>query len=190
MKSLLIVGHPKGFTSKTYAICQYATGLQETGVGSGELLNWERNPDLDRFPFVDGSDQAYQSYAPQLLRFRTDHILKDVVQPRVILRFLAEHPGQLNVLYVHRDPDEVMLAQRRDGWTYYPDPREFEAEFMRFTTVEYERALIDPEAIFGALRSLGYTVRPYNYITGHFQDKTRQTRADLAAERNRLATER
>ena len=183
MKSLLIVGYPKGFTSKTYVICQQATGLKETGVSAGEILNWERNPEVDHHPFVDRSEAAYQSYAPALRDKQDDYILKDVVQPRVVLRFLDQNPDSFNVLYVHRNPEDVMLAQQRDGWTYYPDPREFEREFLRFKTVEYERALTDPEAIFSPLRDFGYQVQPYNYITERFRAKTRHTRFAIEAIR-------
>lgn len=183
-KSLLIVGHPKGFTSRTYAICKRATRLRDSGVSAGEILNWQRNASIERRPFLDDSDEGYRCYEKHLRAMSRGFIIKDVVQPHVVLRFLEQNPGVYNVLYIHRDSNDVMLQHKLAGWSYYPDPEVFARRFRKYPTVEYEDITSCPKVIFDALRGFGYRVRTFNYINERFTQRRESTRQRLKQHRD------
>jgi RHS repeat-associated protein len=122
MKSFLIVGFPKGFTSAAWQIAHRATGLRRPQVSAGEVLNparirqsgrgWVREFLREHDPMSDGFFSRNPEFYPKA-RAVLDHFaeggfcIKDVVQPFYIMQYLAEHPGRYNVLFCERPIEEV-----------------------------------------------------------------------------------
>jgi hypothetical protein len=96
MKSLLIVGFPKGFTTAAWQIAHRATGLQRPQVSANEVLNparirqsgrgWIRGFLREHDPMSDGFFSRNPKFYPKA-RAVLDHFaeggfcIKDVVQP-------------------------------------------------------------------------------------------------------------
>jgi hypothetical protein len=114
-KSLLLVGLPRGFTSFTYDVVARATGLQRALASEGEVLNPDgasRAAALSGRPFhyrPERGDhpEVYPAARAILERFRNGYVIKDVVQPWLVLDYLKEHPDAYRVLYIRRDLNRV-----------------------------------------------------------------------------------
>jgi hypothetical protein len=184
-KPLLLIGFPRGFTSRAYQIVQKATGLREVlGVGGdGEILNMQRilrdifqRTDLEQgasLPFYDESDDVYDWVERVLLgAYRmggANFIVKDVSQPFHVLRFLEKHPDLFNVLYVKRDLAEVEFSLRWRRWTYVHSMEALAALFERFPSIDVTTALSDHRHVFERLRAhFDYPLTEFNYIDESF----------------------
>jgi hypothetical protein len=122
MKSLLILGIPKGFTTAAWQVARRATGLMAPHVSAGEVLNpgrirqsgqgWIREFLREHDPMSDDFFSRNPEFYPKA-RAVLDHFteggfcIKDVVQPFYVMQYLAKHPGRYNVLFCERPIDEV-----------------------------------------------------------------------------------
>ena len=120
-KSLLLIGFPRGFTSTSQEIIVKATGLKNPGVSAGEVLNadrlsWEGLVDisekLNRFDRYTKNLEAYPVIEEQLNKYREGFIVKDVVQPWLVLEYIKRNPHAYNVLFISRNIDEVIFCAK------------------------------------------------------------------------------
>jgi len=192
--SLLIVGHPRGFTSFTAEAAAKATGLMPHPAGKCEIFNQDHNPNWTH-RHCDANATVYPDLIHKFEHWSRSTVLKDVVRPRQVAKYVTEHVGKLRVLYVHRDPVEVRLFQHRQGWHNVPHPAQHVAVLREIADAEvsYEQLCEEPEHLWRALRQLGYQVQPYDYRDENFQkklnetrEKTEQMRFEAEAERMRL----
>jgi hypothetical protein len=175
-KSLLLVGLPRGFTSFTYDVVARATGLQRAPASEGEVLN----PDgasgaaaLSGRPFhyrLERGDhsEVYPAARAILDRFRNGYVIKDVVQPWLVLDYLKEHPDAYRVLYIRRDLNRVRFHLAGRGWTFVEDVEAVDRAFSHFPTLDVQEALFDSDAITRAITRLGYRARRVPYMTRSF----------------------
>lgn len=158
MKSVLILGFPRGFTDETYRFAKaLLPGLREPLMANGEVLNGGEILNSDRcigltqvFPFYVRPEDplfeaAYQEFARILEAHREGFLLKDVVQPYIVMRFLAENPGAMRVLFVDRPADEVIYTLWRKGWTYPDNPRGLRQQLRHYPAFDVRQALVDEQ---------------------------------------------
>lgn len=186
-KPLLLIGFPRGFTSQSYFILQAATGLREILPNDGEILNLQRVKRL--FPFVDGrmgfydtSEPLYEKVAETLGHVRKGCIVKDVVQPFHVLRYLDANPDTFNVIYVKRDLRHVAFAVIRREWGYVHRVAELHDRFSKYPSLDVERALTDFRYPADVVRSLGYVARPHDYRDAKFRQAGKEFDQRFAAE--------
>ena len=181
MKSLLILGHPKGCTTQTVTLCHSLLGFPTTG----EVLNKK-----GRHPYFRKDDEFYQKATQWLLRVSQDHIVKDVIQPYACDRFLRDHPEAFNVIFIDRSVEDVHISARLAGWIgQKPEGWKKNLEraksirdlFERFPKITYEELVFETAPLHNLLRSLGYTVTDCNYITPAFARKRDATYRKLKA---------
>lgn len=175
MKSLLIIGLPRGFSSEAYRIAAaMLPDLQQSAVAAGEVLNHQRNPDLaDAADFYLGDESPdfeffYRQCEVQLLRYAEDFIIKDVVQPWVVLRFLKEHPGLYHVLFADRDLAQIKFALERKGWAFVRHIDTIHQSFQLFPSIDVSHAQFDAEVFHRALVAIYPAAQQVNYIDNNF----------------------
>ena len=104
-----------------------ATGLKNPGVSAGEVLNadrlsWEGLVDisekLNRFDRYTKNLEAYPVIEEQLNKYREGFIVKDVVQPWLVLEYIKRNPHAYNVLFISRNIDEVIFHCNKKNWGY------------------------------------------------------------------------
>jgi hypothetical protein len=178
-KPLLLIGFPRGFTSQSYSILQRATGLKEHLSNAGEFLNLQRVRGY--FPFVEGrmgfydsGDDLYEKIATAMEKVPAGTIVKDVVQPFHVLRWLDEHPDRFNVVYVNRNLEHIAFAVMRREWGYVHRIQELHERFMRFPQLDVDRALQDYAYPAEVARSLGYAARAHDYLDRNFRKQSRE----------------
>jgi hypothetical protein len=190
-RPLLIVGFPRGMTSGVYRLVQRATGLRELfgGVGDGEIFNPGRvehlisgMPGDDQSGFYDRSEAGYLRVAAIAAHVEAGFVIKDVVQPFHVLRYLAANPGHFEVLYVRRPLEHVAFAQARRGWAYAHSMEQLAEAFSAFPTLDMQRLLFDGGVLFDTLRDrFGYHVEPFDYLTPAFIAQRDRFYSDFAA---------
>lgn len=166
MKSLLIIGQPRGFTTNVYNYSLQATGLKKTLAKGGEILNRD-NGKYFGWPHFVSDAESYAAARNLLELFAEDYVIKDVVNPHLILRYLDERPNAYNVLHVFREPEECQRHQRARGWAKV-DPTSYLERFRKFRTVHFKDLIRSSTSLWDALCDLGYPVRRFNYITPQF----------------------
>ena len=156
MKSLLLLGFPRGFTDETHRIVsamvpQFQAPLMIDGevLHGGELLNSDRCVGLTQYfdfflhPQDPQFEAAYQVFAERLSAYTENHLIKDVVQPYAVMRFLVEHPDVFTVVFVDRPAEHILYAQWKKGWSYMENPRTLRTEMLNFPRFDVSRALHD-----------------------------------------------
>jgi hypothetical protein len=160
VKSLLIVGQPRGFTSESHRIAAKASKLDPTTISAGEVLNRDRNSNV-KFPHLSRSDESYAAFSAILAQYKDGYCIKDVIQPYAVSRYLQEHPADYNVLLIERPNQQARLFQGLRGWDYPElDLRKIYPGRM---ALQYESIIYDCAPFFSALESLGYTVDRFPY---------------------------
>lgn len=173
-KPLLLVGFPRGFTSQSYTIAQRATGLSEHFPSAGEFLNMQRLRAFYPFAatgkmiFYDTSEELYEQIKQAMDHVRDGYVVKDVVQPFHVLRYLDENPNKFNVVYVRRNLQHVAFSLMRREWGYVHRIGELHERFSKYTPMEVDKALEDIDHPVAVLRSLGYVARGYDYRDSGF----------------------
>jgi hypothetical protein len=194
-KPLMIVGFPRGFTSDAYKIIQKATGLREVfGVGGdGEIFNIDRISKIffginepafnynNLLPY-DEQDSGYiivrnildGLFAPESSGF----IIKDVVQPFHIARYLRESPDKFNVIYVKRNLEHVKFSLGWQNWgrhlgerwkRYVKNMEQVEQEFLRYNILDVDQIMADEGYIFRWLsEAFRYDVTVFHFHTKEF----------------------
>lgn len=168
-KPLLLIGFPRGFTSQSYTILKRATGLGEHCPSSGEFLNLQRLRTLFPFAvntkmtFYDTGDHLYEPFAQALEKVRNGYIVKDVVQPFHVLRYLDENPAKFNVVYVRRNLSHVAFSLMRREWGYVHKIGVLHERFSRYPALDVDSALDDVDHPIEVVRKLGYAARGFNY---------------------------
>jgi len=175
MKSLLIIGLPRGFSSEAYRIAAaMMPQLQRSTVAAGEILNHERNPELktDADFYLDEDSPDFESFyrqcEAQLLRYADDFIIKDVVQPWVLLRFLKEHPERYHVLFADRPLAHIKFALERKGWAFVRHIDIIYQSFQLFPAIDVSRAQFDADVFHRTLAAIYPQAQPINYIDKKF----------------------
>jgi hypothetical protein len=187
-KPLLLVGFPRGFTSQSYDILGRVTGLKEHYPNAGEFLNLQRLRATfpfavqNRMKFYDTSDDLYELVAEAMLRVKPGSIVKDVVQPFHVLRFLQENPSRFNVVYVKRNLSHVAFSLLRREWGYVHQLQQLHERFSRFAAIDVDRTLEDITYPVEVARSLGYAARGYDYRDSDFLKQKREFEEDFARD--------
>ena len=187
--SLLIIGHPKGLTTQTWQVCRKITGLRTTSSQiAGEILNDRRCKRKPQFTHFDKSEECYDTCKEILEQHLVGWLVKDVVQPHAVCRYITEHPGAFRVLFIDRDPVIVHWRQTCRGWVY-PDPAENIEMFCNASdaVLTFEDVTENPAAVWNALRNLGYDITEVNYITAKFK-WIRQRQKENLRDFNRHST--
>ncbi|MCF8069992.1 MAG: hypothetical protein K9L30_15535 [Desulfobacterales bacterium] len=179
MKSLLFVGFPRGVTSTTYTIsASMLPFLKETGISTGEILNHQRNEALtDKYPFYISDNHpdfntAYLYFKLILDKYAENHIIKDVVQPYIVLRYLKENPEKYNVIFINRNLEHIKFALEYRGWDYTFGLDYLYDRFSRYSEIKIDQAIYDEDYIPGILSRYYDNVITVHYISQKFLDKT------------------
>ncbi len=148
-------------------------GLKEGVVSSGEVLNHQRNNDFLPVPFhVQEShpdfERFYEASRQELLKYREGYIIKDVVQPYLVLRFIQQYPDCFNVLFVHRPLEHVKFSLRRKNWSFVRDVDELFKQFNCFPALDVSRAYYDVTAFEESLGQFYDSVLPHDYQSPEF----------------------
>jgi hypothetical protein len=160
MKSLLIVGQPRGFTSEAHSITAKATQLDPSPIGAGEVLNRDRNSKV-KFPHYSKCEDSYAAFSDVLAQYKDGFCVKDVVQPFGVSRYIKEHPDDYNVLVIDRPIRQRRLFQGLKGWDY--PQLDLKELFPGRITVQYDYIIYDSAPFFDALEAFGYTVHRFRY---------------------------
>lgn len=179
MKSLLIVGFPRSLTTHVYDMAHKAIqGLHPADAAAGEILNHLNNQKCD-FGLLAQDDADYTKAVELLDAHKESYVVKDVVQPHLMRRFLSD---LYNVLFVRRDIDDAIACQILQGWD--APPKSFFADaiayYSRFPTVEYDTIIHQAGPLFDAFESFGYAVERFDYLTPEFVQKREETFKKLA----------
>lgn len=197
MRSLLIVGHAKGFSSPVWRFTTRALSLSAPEATDGEALNPDRGGAMEGVGFYEpaGNEAAYRRAAEVLDAHRGGYLIKDVIQPYLVHRYVCDHPDTFNVLYVNRDPSEALRCQQRmkdQGWADWqrelhvaPLDDLFGCRGLCCVEVDYYWLCWEPRQLWMALYRLGYDPEPFNYCTTEFSRK----RAEVWKRLNQQRTE-
>jgi len=126
-KSLLIVSLPRSLSSATFLFCHKMIAnklkIDETNdivQKNGEILN--HLPKFQEFNTYIAcqldDDISYKKYKSTLDKYTNGYLIKDVVQPLIVSRYLRENPNSYNVLYIKRDPVEVIHRMWERKWMW------------------------------------------------------------------------
>lgn len=123
--SLLLLSLPRSLSSQAWLWARASLGLAAPAWASdGEVLN------LDRFSFGSGAHARHflrpedgEAFTGALALFHRmieseGYAYKDVTQPFVVARWLADNPERCRVLRVRRPLADIALAMLDKGWTY------------------------------------------------------------------------
>ena len=185
LKSLLLIGFPRGFTTQSYEIIKKATGLRSSNVSAGEVLNRGRllkagfvneSLKLKNFPFYTKNLELYPVIEQELNKYKKGFIIKDVVHPWLVLEYISRNPTTYNVLFVSRNLNEVTFHLNKLDWRIYTGIEELQDKFRYFPTLDVELAMHDSDYLFDTVEKLGYTVERFNYIDQDFVEKREKTK--------------
>jgi hypothetical protein len=174
IRPLLLVGAPRSLTT----IIGQAAAAMLGFTYVGEKFNCDHaHKGGMRIAKQCTTAAGYKQISAWLLQRSTaNSVVKDVEQPRLIARFLAEHPTAVNAFYLHRDAAEVRACLKRKGWVA-PDPTLYEALYAGLPRLEYAAAIEDWRPLLELLKQLGYAPRAHDYLTPEFVAYRRQVRA-------------
>lgn len=178
-KPIILVGFPRGFTTVSYRIIRDSTLLLEIfgAAGDGEVCNVDRiraafcgkfQPNIG---FYDRSEAGFEWVSRILDLVPPGHIVKDVVQPFHVMRYLQERPDRFTVLYVNRPLEHVSFALSRRGWSYVHSVDEIHEAYAKFDQLDVEKCLFDESYIFKRISDLGYKTQSFSYINKDFISK-------------------
>lgn len=186
MKSLLLIGFPRGFTSQAHDIAkEMLPFLQESGIDAGEVLNQTRNRTIDRdIPFYLKSnsptfEDTYQYCRKILNQYTEGYIIKEVVQPFIVLRYLFEHPDAFNVLFINRPLEHIKFSLDRKGWGFAGNPETLYQAFSSFPAFDVTKAYYDPHYVHECLQAIYPTARAYNYLSPLFIEQREKFLSDF-----------
>ena len=191
--SLLIIGHPKGLTTQTWLACQKVAELRiPSQTSAGEILNHDRSKEIKRFNFFDKSEECYDACKEILDRHLLGWLVKDVVQPHAVCRYITEHPGAFRVLFIDRDPVIVHWRQSFVWPMGLDDDPADNIEMFRNASdavLTFEDVTENPPAVWDALRNLGYAITEVDYIDAEFR-RIRRLQKEKLQEFNLRAAQR
>ena len=186
MKSLLLIGFPRGFTSQAYDIAkEMLPFLKESGIDAGEVLNQTRNTAIDRdIPFYLKSntpdfEETYQYCRKILDQYTEGYIIKEVVQPFIVLRYLFEHPNAFNVLFVNRPLEHIQFSLDRKGWGFAGKPETLYPAFSSFPALDVNKAYYEPQYVHQCLQAIYPKATPYNYLSPLFIEQREKFLSDF-----------
>ncbi len=186
MKSLLLIGFPRGFTSQAYDISKgMLPFLKESGIAAGEVLNHTRNDAIDReYPFYLNStsakfEEAYQYCSRILDQYTEGYLIKEVIQPHIVLRYLYENPDAYHVVFVNRPMAHIQFSLDRKGWGFAGDPETLFPAFNCFPSIDVSKAYYDADYFHSFLKSIYPNAVPHNYLTPLFIELREKFLADF-----------
>lgn len=168
MKSLLIISSPRSLSTQVYEICCASLPelKQVPNVTRGEVFNFYDNTECT-IKHCDRTENGYKYVCNTLDQYYNGYIIKSVVQPFHISRYLDFNEGKYNVLYIKRDRDTILTCQHLLNWQCV-DPIFYEALYWQYNSVHYEELIYNTECLWILLRSMGYIVNDFNYINDEF----------------------
>ena len=188
MKSILLAGFPRGFTSQVHTLMvRSLPGYDATRVSAGEVLNQQRNDVLQqkfRFyirPEDAGFDDVYSALAPILDDHARGYIVKDVVQPFVVGRYLERNPDVFDALFLMRNLAHVRFALDRKGWGFAKRLEDVVELHRDHPVLDATRIMYEPDYFFEFLEQRYDRVRRWNYLTGEFVEKRERFLRDFEA---------
>jgi len=144
----------------------------------GEVLNYQRRSkfcggDEGKFHFwLSKDDEEFEAsntwVEKQLHRYAKGYIIKDVVHPYEVLKYLDKYPDKYRVLYIRRDPEEVRFFIDKKNWNMTLNLNVLDQHFRQFTTLHVDQALKSEEYFHSVLKELYTNVRFVKYITPAF----------------------
>lgn len=121
MKSLLLVGLPRSFTTFSYKIaCECTPQLYATSTNAGEILNYlpPQSKHVEQREHYCQDNKSIEEYTQYLLLFKNGYVIKDVVQPFVIQNLLKKHPRTFNIIHINRMIQDSTYAMIKRNWWY------------------------------------------------------------------------
>ena len=179
-RSLLLVGFPRGLTTEAYRICLEGAHELAPLAEAGEILNRTRSRHAIGHAHFETNQRAYKHYAALLDKFKTGFIIKDVVQPFIVCKYLKKNPGSYNVLFIDRDTEDVVARQKARGWDQ-PNPDTYRDKLKEVAdeVVHYWDIVGGCDPIYDALERLGYSPERKDYRTPQFMNKFKSTELSL-----------
>lgn len=176
-KTLIVVGSPKSLTTWTAMLAARATGM----INAGELFNLHhKNIFPVPFDHCDRSPAGERWISSHITALYMGHVIKDVVQPFHVSRFLKSHPW-VNAVFIHRRREDVLACQRSAGFKPHEiaDPAVYDELYRGLPRLDFEKLISDESHLHGLLRDLGYQAERVEYLTPEFREIT----AAVAASR-------
>jgi hypothetical protein len=167
-------------------------------------------PVPDEKIFYTKNKEDIKEMAKYAVRFSTSRIVKDVVQPYAVKHIRSYYKDRFNILWIDRMLQDVVYSMINRNWWYplrnidldlfskaealregdqvsdtiitgmlgsMKDAREI---YQGLPKISYWNILHETDTIPEALRGMGYSPNPFNYITEGF----RRTRAEKLNARN------
>lgn len=185
-KPILLVGLPRGMTSKAFVIMARMLGRKPPDFTThGEMLNpqrfrWERSslpadhPLRERLggltgPLHSKSPETFEAVARALDCVPDRWIIKDVVQPWACLDYARRNPSRFTIFYLRRELSHVHFALHRRNWNYVADvdglDRALSEAFQIISTTAMQ---FDERYLHERLRQLGVAAKFVEYIDQNF----------------------
>ena len=183
MKSLLLVGLPRSFTSFSYKIaCNCAPQLQSTSAEAGEVLNYLpfKNKKVEERERYCQDPKAIEDYTQYLLLFKNGYIVKDVIQPFVVQNLLKKHSRAFNIIHIDRMIQDSTYAMIKRNW-WYP-LRLTSVDLLNEADFKQENSNPSDKYIIGMLNGLSAAYSIYSELPkASFADltSTEETLPDL-----------
>jgi len=185
-KSLLLLSFPKSMSTLTYIICRDALRIDLSYPAAGEgILNHKCNMNLRKTPYYTRQSRDFRFLNRALesvLNKCGPCLLKDVVQPFFINRYLKNHSEKLNVLFIERPLADVVYCNWIRNWHYISKgvpsgkfskdiddmiagiTNVYNTIYSKFDTLEFNKLIDDERYIWDKLEDLGYRVNNYHYM--------------------------
>jgi len=137
-KSLLIVSFPRSLSSLIFKTCNKKIPYLKIDrssskiIENGEIFNYLN--DYKKTQFCLKSNKSYERCRKTLDKYTDGYLIKDVVQPLMVEKYIQENPDNYNVLYIERDIAEVAHRMWDRKWMW---PTTVLGEGKKYTAKKY-----------------------------------------------------
>ena len=179
LPSLMLLGFPRGFTSDSYEITWRSLPfLKRPMISAGEVLNYQRFSSKNlksegnfHFWLPENHNEfpaACRWIEKRLDQYTGGYIIKDVVHPLQVLKYLDKYPENYRVLYIRRDPELVRYFTDKKGWQMNLDLYTLDQKFKKYPVLEVEKALYSEKYFHQVLSRVYPMARCARYMTKSF----------------------
>ncbi len=200
MKSLIIVGLPRSMSSLVYRYASYMLSdelniLDEKIWHDGDVLN-HIQVEFPRIKKKFGRNNYtdYKKHKTVLDKYSKNHLIKSVVQPLHVAKFLNENE-KYNVLLIRRELADTIYTLYLREW-FWPInilgldstkrknqtlenlckavikiDKEILSSIQDKELISYENLLFDDKLLFRKLKKLGYDPKWFSHIDEDFKKK-------------------